>query len=132
MAAPSIVLDGAMAYGGPNSGTVTISGTAYIIENFNVDRGNSEAMSRDGQGRPNRQRFTADVPTATCDLQLATSATPYPAFGSTFTFTIDSNYGAELWIVLPQNFVATNGEGDIRIAPMRCKKSITGSVTTVA
>lgn len=132
MAAPVIVIDGAQAYGTPNSGVVTINATAYIIENFVVDRGNSEAMSRDGRGVPNRQRFTADVPTATCDLQLATSSTPYPNFGDTFTFTVDANYGAELWIVLPQNFNATNGEGDIRIAAMRCKKSITGSVTTVA
>jgi|TARA_R110000868_G_scaffold6369_9_gene36292 hypothetical protein len=131
MPVPQIVLDGAMAFGTPNSGTVTIDGTAYIIENFTVDRGNSEAMSRDGQGNPNRQRFTADVPTATADLQLATDATPYPQFGSTFEFTVDDNYGVETWIVLPQNFTSTNGEGDIRIASLRCKASITGTVTTL-
>lgn len=125
----SIVLDGSMAYG--TGSAITIGGTSYIIENVNIDRGNSEANSKDALGRPNRARYTIDVPTLTADLQLATSSTAYPAFGSTFTYSADQ--GSETWIVLPQNFAATNGEGDIRIAPLRAKKAINpGNVTTVA
>lgn len=131
--ANTIVLDGTQAYGTPNSGTITINGVAYILENVNVDRPESKALSRDGSGRPNRQRFTADVATLTADLQLATSSTAYPGFGTTFTLTVDANYGSETWIVMPQNFVATHGEGDIRIAPLRATKAINpGSITTVA
>ncbi|MFA7301868.1 MAG: hypothetical protein WC069_06180 [Candidatus Shapirobacteria bacterium] len=132
MAAPTIVLDGSAPYG--TGSPISISGVTYILENINIDRGNSEANSRDGSGRPNRARYTADVPTMTADLQLATSSTAYPAFGATFTYTADNAaYGSETWIVLPQNFVATNGEGDIRIAPLRAKKAINPTgVTTVA
>jgi len=126
-----LVLDGTMAYGTPNSGVITIDSIVYILENVNVDRGVSNAMTRDGRGVPNRQRFTADVPTLTADLQLATSSTAYPAFGETFTITVDAHYGSETFIVQPQAFVATNGEGDIRIAPLKATKAINPSAVTV-
>jgi hypothetical protein len=133
MAAPSLVLDGSMPYGTPNSGSITIDGTSYILENINISRGNSEAMSRNGIGKPNRQRFTADVPELTATLQLATSSTAYPEFGKTFTLTVDAAYGSETWIVLPQDFEATNSEGEIRTAPLKAKKALNPSdITTVA
>lgn len=121
MSSPTIVLDGQMAFGTPNSGLININGTAYILENINVDRGETVAGSKDGKGRPNRERITADVATLTADLQLATETTPYPVFGSVFSLQVDGNFGTENWKVLPQNYVATNGEGDIRIAPLRAR-----------
>ena len=131
MAENVLVLDGTMAYGTPNSGVITIDSIVYILENINVDRGASNAMTRDGRGVPNRNRFTADVPTVTADLQLATASTAYPEFGKTFTLTVDAHYGSETWIVMPQAFVATNGEGDTRIAPLKATGAINPSAITV-
>lgn len=129
MPAPRIVVDGSQSYGSP---VVTINGVAYQLNNINVERPETKAMDRDGLGRPQRQRWTADVATLTAEAQLATSATAYPAFGLTFNLTVDTNYGSELWVVMPQNYVATNGEGDIRVVPIRAEKVLTGSVTTVS
>lgn len=129
MAAPSIVLDGSMPYG---TFTVTINSQPYILNNINIDRPETEAMDRTTIGKPQRQRWTADVATLTAEAQYPSSGTTVPIFGQTFTLTVDPAYPSELWMVLPQNYVATNGEGDIRVIPLRAKKVLNGSVTTVA
>lgn len=129
MPTPRITVDGSQSYGAP---AVTINGVAYQLNNINVERPETKAMDRDALGRPQRQRWTADVATLTAEAQLATSTTAYPAFGMTFSLAVDTNYGTELWCVMPQNYVATNGEGDIRVVPIRAEKVLNGSVTTVA
>lgn len=129
MPAPRITVDGSMAYGSP---VVTINGTAYQLNNINVERPETKALDRDGSGRPQRQRWTADVATLTAEAQYATSATALPIFGQTFTLTVDPAYGSELWCVMPQNYAATNGEGDIRVIPLRAEKVLNGSVSTVS
>lgn len=131
MATPLIVADGTMVYGTPNSGVLTIDGTAYILENINIDRGDTQAVSREGRGIPNKQRLTADVPTLTADLQLADPTTPYPIFGKTFEVQTDPAYGVEKWIVRPTNFQASNSESETRVVPLRAVKCITGAVTLV-
>lgn len=130
MAVPRITVDGSMAYGAPV--ITTSGGIAFQLNNINVERPETKAMDRDGSGRPQRQRWTADIAAITGEGQLATSSTALPIFGQTFSLTVDPAYGSELWCVMPQNYVATNGEGDIRVVPIRAEKVINGSVTTVA
>lgn len=129
MAAPSIVVDGSQAYGTP---IVTINGVPYKLNNISIERAVDKAMDRTEIGKVQRQRWTAGVDTLTAEAQYPSSGTTVPIFGQTFTLTVDPAYGSETWVVQPQNYTAGNGEGDIRIIPLRAEKSITGSVTTVA
>lgn len=129
MAAPSIAVDGSQKYG---SFDVTINGVAFTLNNITIDRPFTKAMDRTASGKPQRQRWTADVATMTAEAQYASSSTNPSIFGQTFSLTVDAAYGSELWCVMPQNFAADNGEGNIRVMPLRAEKVINGSVTTVA
>lgn len=132
MSAPSFILDGAQVYGTTGLNAV-INGVTYQLNNINVTRPYTKAMDRTPAGKPQRQRFTSDVATMTAEAQLATGTTAYPQAGTTFTLTVDSNYGSETWIVMPQEFTASNGEGDIRVVPLKCEKAINpANITTVA
>ena len=128
MPVPAIVIDGSQPYGTP---TVTINGQAYKLNNISIERAVDKAMDRNSDGRPQRQRWTIGVDTLTAEAQYPSSGTTVPIFGQTFNVTVDPAYGSELWCVQPQNYTATNGEGDIRIIPLRAEKVINGSVTTV-
>lgn len=129
MPVPSICVDGSQPYGSP---IVTINGVSFKLNNINIDRPETKAMDRSIDGRPQRQRWTADVATLTAEGQYPSSGSTIPIFGQTFSLTVDPAYGSELWCVMPQNYVATNGEGDIRVIPIRAEKVLNGSVTTVA
>lgn len=129
MPSPAIILDGSQPYGTP---TVTINGVPYKLNNVNIERPETTALRRSTDGRPQDQRFTADVATLTAEGQYPSSGSTIPIFGQTFSLTVDPAYGSELWIVMPQSYVATNGEGDVRVVPIKATKSITGTVTTVA
>lgn len=129
MPVPAICIDGAQPYGTP---TVSINGTAVKLNNINIERPETTALRRSTDGRPQDQRFTQDVSTMTAEGQYPSTGSVVPIFGQTFNVTVDPAYGSELWIVMPQNYVATNGESDVRVIPIRATKSITGTVTTVA
>jgi hypothetical protein len=130
MPTPAIVLDGTMAYG---TQSVTINSVVYLINNVKVARAVGEAHDEGVDGRPARNRYTAGVDELTGELQLATSATAYPAFGGTFTLTLDSNYGSETWIVMPTDAEQSNSATEIRVAPLKAKKATNpSSVTTVS
>lgn len=123
------VLDGSQAYGTPTI-TTTTGGVAYKLNNLNITRPIQEAKDYDTEGDPQRQRFTADVAELTAEAQLASSSTVLPIFGDTFSLTVDVAYGAELWIITEVDVARSNEAGAIRVAPIKCKKCITGSVTT--
>ncbi len=127
MAAPQIILDGTMAYG---SVSVTINGTAFILNNFTVTRPKTDASDFTALGAPNRQRTTHGRSTFTAECQLATSTTARPVFGETFSLTVDAAYGSETWVVDPSGFEMDNGPGNIRVASISGWKVITG-ITTV-
>jgi len=117
-----------MAYG---SQAVTINGVAYILNNFNVSRPKTDADDNDTDGGPQRRRTTHGRSTFTAECQLATSSTARPKFGDTFSLTVDSNYGSELWALDPTGFEMDNGPGNIRVAAISGWKVISGSITTV-
>lgn len=130
MPSPSIVLDGSQAYGSP---TVTINGSPFKLNNINITRPVTEALRRDTSGRPQDQRMTADVATMTAEAQYPSTGAVIPIFGQTFTLTVDPAYGSETWIIDPQDYVADNGEGSVRVVPIKARKAINpGNVTTVA
>lgn len=129
MSSPAIVVDAVgMAYG---SATVTIDSVAYILNNIKVGRAVTEANDTGVDGRPNRNRYTIGVDELTAELQLATSSTAYPQFGKTFTYTLDSNYGSETWIVMPTDAEQSNEPGAIRVAPLKAKKATNPSNVSV-
>lgn len=123
MSVPSIIVDGAHRYG---SFDVTINGVAITLNNITIDRPETTVVDRTALGKPQRQRTTADVATLTAEGQYASSSTNPPIFGQTFTLTADAAYGSETWYVLPQNFTADNGEGNIRVIPIRARKVLSG------
>jgi len=127
MAVANIVLDGTMAYG---SQTVTINAVTYIANNIQISRGKDEVIDTGATGIPTRRRATETLATISCELQLATSSTAYPKFGQTMTLTVDSNYGAEDWVLDPVNHTETREAGDIRVLNITGVKKM-GTVTTV-
>ncbi len=133
MASPLAYLDGTQAYGVTigTSGVLTIGGVAYKVNNFTPDRPVQAAQDYNPNGSPNRQRVTADFATFTAELQLATSSTAPPTMGMTFTATIDSNFGAELWAIDTVTPAQTNETGAIRVAQITGRKVYNGSVTLV-
>lgn len=132
MAVPRIVQDGSQAYGViiGSSGVIQINGVSYKVNNVTPSRASQEAKDYNPDGTPGRRRDTADFDTCSMELQLGTSATAYPKFGDTFSMTLDSNYGAETWVVQPVAVPQTNGAGDIRAIPLEVKK-VYNSITTV-
>ena len=130
MAAALRVLDGTQAYGTPVITTVTAA-VAYQLNNISISRPVTEAKDYDENGMPGRARYTGDVAELTAECQLATSSTTPPVFGDTFTLTVDAAYGSETWIIMPSDYSATNGAGDIRVVPLRARKSINGAPTLV-
>ncbi len=129
MAAPRIVLDGTQAYG---SRTLTIGGVAYKANNIKVARPHTDAKDEDTNGTPGRARYTADRAVLTAELQLATSSTAYPVFGTTFSATFDSAaYGSETFVVMPVEQEEDNGEGNIRKFTL-VANLVVNSITTVA
>lgn len=116
-----------MAYG---SRTITINGTAYIVNNIRISRPVTEALDRDTLGSPARARRTHDLSSLSGELQLATSATTRPKFGDTWSMTVDSNYGSETWVLDPVEYEEDNGPGNIRSVSISAKKVLV-AITTV-
>ncbi len=129
MPVAALILDGSMPYG---SISITASnGVAYILEEFTVDRSSTKADDNNAVGSPQRRRATHDRSTFTAVMQLATSGTARPGFGDTFTVTVDSNYGAELFTFDPVPTTYTNDPGDIRKVRVTGWKVVSGSITKV-
>jgi len=112
-----IVADGTQVYG---TFTITLNtGNVFTMEELSVNRGTSKATDQTSQGTVNRHRETVSDPYEwTGTLQLASSDAAYPAFGNTFTLTVDDNYGVETFICRPPNFAASNQSGGIRKIPI--------------
>lgn len=127
MSVPAIVLDGVMQYG---SQTITINGVAYNLNNINIDRGVTDAVDQNTTGNPQRARYTHGQSILTAELQLATGGTVRPPFGQTFTITVDSNYGAETYVLSkPTAYEADNQAGNIRVANITAAR-VMNSITT--
>lgn len=116
-----------MAYG---SQAVTINSVSYIANNVQISRGKDEVIDTGATGIPTRRRATETLATISMELQLATGSTAYPKFGQTATLTVDSNYGAEDWVLDPVNHSETREAGDIRVLNITGVKKM-GTITTV-
>ena len=127
MSVPSIVLDGVMAYG---TQSVVINSVTYIANNIQISRGKDEVIDTGATGIPTRRRATETLATISMELQLATGSTAYPKFSQTATLTVDSNYGAEDWVLDPVSHTETREAGDIRVLNLTGVKKM-GTITTV-
>mgnify|MGYP003652467529 CR=1 FL=1 len=117
-----------MAYG---TASVSISGGGtFIANNIQISRGKDEVIDTGATGIPTRRRATETLATISMELQLATSSTTYPKFGNTLSLTVDSNYGAEDWVLDPVNHTETREAGDIRVLNITGVKKM-GTITTV-
>lgn len=117
-----------MPYG---STAVTINSVVYIVKSFTPDRPVSEVVDEDANGSDARARVVRKQSGFSAELQLATSSTAYPQFGQTFSYTVDSNYGAETWVVHNAIPNISNAAGDIRTVNVT-GKSVLVSITTVS
>lgn len=129
MASPRIILDGGMAYGVIVNGTgvIVINAVPYKLNSVEVARPSSEVIQRNPDGTPAQRRETADIAALTGELQLATQTTAYPAFGQTFSCTVDSvNYGSETWALSPVPASQDNSETGIRVVKITAKKVLVG------
>ena len=88
--------DGAIPYG---SRIVTIDTVAYIAEDIEVTRPTSVIERRNELNEPSGQVLIQDFVTGSATLQLAATSTDIPDLGATFTMTIDSEIGAETFII---------------------------------
>lgn len=129
MAVPSIILDGTPPYG--TKGTVTINGTAYIIEDEKLNPNWATAEDRTQTGNPNRKRWTKERYALELKLQLASSATPYPPPASTFTYAVKNEASPILFVVIETPEERNNEPGFIETVTIRCEQVI-NSITTVA
>jgi hypothetical protein len=127
MPVPSSFLDGEMPYG---TTPVTINSIVYIVKSFSPDRPVSEVVDENSVGGDSRARVVRKQSGFTAELQLATTSTAYPKFGDTFSYTVDSNYGAESWVVHSAIPGLSNGAGDIRTLSVTGKSVLVG-ITTV-
>lgn len=129
-AVPGSVIDGIGIGYGSFIATFTIAG-AYIVENFTVNRPVQTARDRKTTGEPNRSRYTADFCSATGTLQAPAGAPGYPAFGDSFTAELDSNYGSEIWVIMPVPYTATNDPASLRKINVTFEKQNTTTLTKV-
>ncbi len=125
----AIILDGTMAYG---SQIVTINGVQYKADDIKISRPVTYADDEDHLGRPQRRRATAGRSELTATLQLATSVTTRPAFGSAgvLSGTFDSNYGVEYFALDPVEYEEAAAPGDIRKMPVKGWKLLQGTAPT--
>lgn len=130
MAAPGSVIDGNPGYGSFVANFST-SG-AFILESFTPSRPVTTASDRKATGEPGRSRYVADFASATAVLQAPTGTAGYPVFGETFTHTLDDNYGAETWILMPPDAPITNDPSALRKINVTFRKQNCPTVTTVA
>lgn len=128
MGAPTIVSDGTTAYG---TQLLSINGASYIADDFRVARPKEIAEDRTQAGAAQHWRATEGFGTGSATLQ-APSGTAYPKFGDTFTITVDTNYGAELFAIMEVQIEQNNEATAMRKLPVTFRKVLSGAVTTVA
>ncbi len=131
MPVPGSIVDGVGVGYGSFIATFATAG-AYIVENFTVNRPVQTARDRKTTGEPNRSRYTQDFCSATGTLQAPAGSTGYPQFGDTFTAELDSNYGPEIWVLMPTPFTATNDPSALRKINVTFEKQNTSTLTKIA
>lgn len=127
MAIPSIILDGTPPFG--TKGTITIGGTAYIIEDEKVTPKWDTGEDRKANGQPNRKRWTRDRYGLELKLQLASSATPYPAPGLVFTFQVKGEATTTNFVVIETPEERNNEASFIETVTIKCEEVIVGITT---
>lgn len=76
--------DGAQAFGIPDS-PITVNSVTYIAEDIQVNKPTTPVEINDPNGIPIGQVLIPKLITGTAKLQFATSSTPPPPLGNTFT-----------------------------------------------
>lgn len=125
---PNFILDGTPPFG--TLGTITLAGTAYIVEDEKCNPNWVEARDRLANGLPGRTRQTKDLYDLELTLQLASSATPYPPPGTAFTYTPKNEASPLNFYVLDTPREVNNEATFIEKAVIKCKQSANGPVTT--
>jgi len=112
MAIPNQILDGTPAYG---TDTITINAVTYIVNKETITPNWASTEDFTAAGLPNRKHWTKGRYTWQGELQLASSATAFPAPGATFTRTPPNETSAVTFAVTVVPFEADNTPGGIRV-----------------
>lgn len=127
---PGSVVDGNPGYG---SLVLTFSTAgAFLAENITPSRPVQTARDRKSTGEPQNSRYTTDFNSFTATLQAPATFSGWPQFGETVTVTLDSNYGAEVWILMPPEVPLTNDPSTLRKINITMQKKNTATLTLVA
>ncbi len=121
MPAPTQITDGAAVYG---TQVITISATTYIAEDIRIERPVLEAHDKTRLGLPKNSLYTTDLASGTMTLQAPAGTSGRPAFGATFTMTVDDQYGSETWVLMPLGYQADNNPTDLRKMPVSFRQVI--------
>lgn len=124
---PNFILDGTPPYG--TLGTITLNGTAYIVEDEKCTPNWQEAQDRKANGLPSRARWTKDRYDLELKLQLASGATPYPPPGTPFTYTPKNEASALNFVVVETPEERNNEATFIETSTIRCKQTIAVATT---
>lgn len=128
MASPSYYTDGSPAFG---TTTITISATTYVAEQITINRPVAEAEDFTALGIPNRKRVTALRANGTMTIQASSGSAGKPVMGSTFSMTVDDNFGAETWVIKEVGVEQSNDAGTLRKIPVTFDK-VVNSITVTA
>jgi hypothetical protein len=126
MAIPNQILDGSPQYGTSN---LTIGGTTYICNNIACTMTWTSAENQTAAGLPYQKRWTRGRWQFSTELQIATSGTPYPVSGTTFSYQPPNETSALTFVVLEVPFNATNSPGEIRVINMTAEEARIGITT---
>jgi hypothetical protein len=88
----NVFQDGTQLFGIPAS-PVSINSVTYIAEDVSINHPMQVVEIKDANGIPIGQTLIPGNPTGTCKLQFATSSTPIPPRGQTFTLA-----GVTWWV----------------------------------
>lgn len=77
---------------------VTIDGTAYIADNFNITSPTKQLSQNNHLGADARFKLLAGRKTATAQLQLASDSTPLPGRGNEFDGEATDEVGK--WVII--------------------------------
>lgn len=127
MPVPNQILDGTPPYG--TKGTITLAGTAYIIEDEDLTPNWGTAEDRTATGNPSRKRWVKGRYTLKLKLQMASAATPYPPPGTTFTYAVKNEASAPTFVIVETPEKRNNETSFIEVIEVTAE-SVVYSITT--
>lgn len=91
--------DGSVPYG---SQVVSIGGVSFVAESISITEPSTVVERRDELGNPSGQVIIGQFINGSCVLQLATTATQLPTFGTTFSLTRPGTPAVTIGVIISE------------------------------